>query len=151
MKLIEKTPSLLIYRVYEITDRVLFGVVFIVSGLALILLLDIKNILVVLGGGLFVALGFFTLLSPVKTCIFDKTKNKFTFKRQSLFGKKIVEYNLREIQDIEFNQDYGDEVRLFQVSIVLLSNKHIHLTSRSSSARDSKQRMASCIKTFLEL
>lgn len=151
VKIIKQTPSLLEFRVDEIEDRItlLFILAFLVLGIVANLVYN-QNKPYVLSTGLFVPIVFLKLLSPLKTCLFDKTEGKFSLKPQGLFATKIVKYDLSEIRSVNFNESYMDTV-MFQVSIVLVSNKHIYLTSNSSSGRNSKQRMASCIRNFLYL
>ena len=87
------------------------------------------------------------LMTPVVTCIFDKTLNTLTIKRQGLLGTKVIEHRLNEIKDVLIEDDDGT----YRVTIVLVGELSLPLTSYYSSGRKSKQETVSCIKSFLTL
>ena len=87
------------------------------------------------------------LMTPVVTCIFDKTLNTLTIKRQGLLGTKVIEHRLDEIKDVLIEEDDGT----YRVTIVLVGELSLPLTSYYSSGRKSKQETVSCIKSFLTL
>jgi len=87
------------------------------------------------------------LMTPVVTCIFDKTLNTLTIKRQGLLGTKVIEHRLDEIKDVLIEDDDGT----YRVTIVLVGELSLPLTSYYSSGRKSKQETVSCIKSFLTL
>lgn len=87
------------------------------------------------------------LMTPVVTCIFDKTLNTLTIKRQGLLGTKVIEHRLNEIKDVLIEDDDGT----YRVTIVLVGELSLPLTSYYSSGSKSKQETVSCIKSFLTL
>jgi hypothetical protein len=167
VKLIENSPTLLKYKVNERTGIVLFvNTMLIIAGFIFVCVAfsqEDKSVMTILSGSLFGGLiavyGFF-LVPNVKICIFDKTRSKFILERQGLFRTKIIERDLNEIITVECDRrhyrvagtGYGRiEGTNYQVNVVLLSSEYVHLTPESGSDRDDKQRMASDIKTFLNL
>lgn len=108
-------------------------------------------------GGTFAAIGIFFafgfVVAPVvKTWLFDKTLGSFTLKQQGLFGTKIIEYQIREIADVQVEEWTNSKGTIYyKVSIVLVSGDRLPLTLYSSSGKKSKQKTASCIRKFLNL
>jgi hypothetical protein len=100
-------------------------------------------------GGIFVTV-FFVIVysSPVVTYVFDKTLNTLTISPRDLFGKKVIQARLSEIEDVQVETGSDDTYR---VSIVLVSGKRLPLTLYYSSGRESKQQIALHIKNFLNL
>ena len=87
------------------------------------------------------------LMIPVGTCIFDKTLNTLTIKRQGLLGTKVIEHRLDEIKDVLIEDGDGT----YRVTIVLVGELSLPLTSYYSSGMEIKQETVSCIKSFLTL
>ncbi len=56
------------------------------------------RLLMYLFGGSFVIVGFIMLMAPVVTCVFDKTVDTLTLKRQGLLGTKVIEHRLDKIK-----------------------------------------------------
>jgi hypothetical protein len=93
------------------------------------------------------AVGCMLLMTLDVTCIFDKTLNTLTIKRQGLLGTKVIEHRLDEIKDVLIEEDDGT----YRVTIVLVGELSLPLTSYYSSGSKSKQETVSCIKSFLTL
>ena len=91
------------------------------------------------------------LMIPVVTCIFDKTLNTLTIKRQGLLGTKVIEHRLDEIKDVLVEHNVIEDSEGYRVTIVLVGELSLPLTSYYSSGRKSKQETVSCIKSFLTL
>jgi hypothetical protein len=87
------------------------------------------------------------LMIPVVTCIFDKTLNTLTIKRQGLLGTKVIEHRLDEIKDVLIEEGDGT----YRVTIVLVGELSLPLTEYYSSGTKSKQETVLCIKSFLTL
>lgn len=104
-------------------------------------------------GGIFFAASLFTVyLSPIETCLFDKTLGSFNFKRQGLFGTEVIKHRICEIADIQVKESPGSKGgTYYQVIIVLVSGDRLPLTLCPSSGKKSTQKTASCIRKFLNL
>jgi hypothetical protein len=62
-------------------------------------------------------------------------------------GTKVIEHRLDEIKDVLIEEDDGT----YRVTIVLVGELSLPLTSYYSSGSKSKQETVSCIKSFLTL
>ncbi|WP_298913869.1 hypothetical protein [uncultured Nostoc sp.] len=102
-------------------------------------------------GGIVATGGLITLLARVVTCVFDKTLDILTIKQQGLSGTKFIEHRLSEIEDVLVEKSNTNDSSTYRVTIVLVSGDRLPFTSYYSSDRTSKQEMASCIKSFLNL
>jgi hypothetical protein len=102
-------------------------------------------------GGLFFTCGLVPLTARIVTCVFNKTLNTLTVKRQGFLGTEVIEHGLREIKNVLVEELTDSEGSNYRVSIVLVSGDRLPLTSYYSSGRKSQQRTVSCIKNFLNI
>jgi len=105
--------------------------------------------MLLIGGSVFTC-GLVTLMARLVTCVFDKTLNTLIVKRQGFLGTEIIEYRLSEIKDV-LVEETDSEGRTYRISIMLVSGDRLPLTSYYSSGKENKQKIASCIKSFLNI
>ncbi len=101
-------------------------------------------------GGIFVTAGLIPLLARVVTCVFDKTLDTLTVKRQGLLGTEFIEHRLSEIKDVRVEESTNSDGSTSRVNIVLVSGS-LPLTYNYSSGKTREQETASYIRSFLNL
>ena len=101
-------------------------------------------------GGIFVTAGLIPLLARVVTCVFDKTLDTLTVKRQGLLGTEFIEHRLREIKDVLVEESTDSDGSTYRVTILLVSGS-LPLTYYYSSCKARELETASYIRSFLNL
>lgn len=145
VKLLEQTPNKLVFRLRPTFD---WGFGFAFGGAGLILLVYTS---LYISGFLFF-LSFLTIAqSSVKTCTFDKERDRMTIKRQYWFGEKILNHSINEISDVEVEYSSGNGGSVYRVTLILSSGEQLPLTRSYTSGIEEKQRIAELIKNFLNL
>jgi len=162
MKIVEQTANRLRLRANKLTDivgMVLFGTLFLLGGLAIILIFStflswfgylLGGIFVLVGGGLV----FGSLLNAefIVSCTFDKALGLVRLKRQTLRRTKVIEWKLREINQVEVKEyTDSDGDKIYSVRLNLSSGGHIPLPLHPSTNKEDIQKMAECFSQFLHL
>ena len=99
----------------------------------------------------------FIYLSQYVSCRFegDRANGILVLKRQNLFRKKVVKIHLGNIKDVELDSDYDDGSYTYRVSLVFKSHNiyghYVPLTNYYSSGKKGKEKIVSCIKSFLKI
>lgn len=147
LNILEQTSNKLVFRLRPTFDWG-FGVAFGGAGLIFLLLADYTPMI----SGFLFFLSFLTMaLSSVKTCTFDQERDRMTIKRQSLFGKKILNHSINEISDVEVEHSSGNAGSVYRVTLILSYGKNVPLTRSYTSGFEEKQRIAELINNFLNL
>ena len=69
----------------------------------------------ILFAGIFIASGIFMILTPFVTYRFDRQIGNLILKRQGLFGTKVVEHRLSEIQDVQVEESTDSDGSTYRV------------------------------------
>jgi hypothetical protein len=164
MKIVEQTPNRLRLRAIKLTDivgMVLMGTLFLLGGLVVILIFRtllllsgfaylLGGILALVGGGLV----FGSLLNAefLVSCTFDKALGLVRLKQQTLRRTKVTEWRLREINQVEVKEHTdSDRDNTYSVWLNLRSGGHIPVSLQSITDKQGNQKMAECIRQFLNL
>ena len=100
---------------------------------------------------IFIAGGMFMILTPFATYRFDREIGNLILKRQGLFGTKIIEHRLSEIQDVQVEESTDSDGSTYRVIIMLMSGNCLPLTYYYNCDRIDKQKTVSWIKSFLHI
>jgi hypothetical protein len=130
MKIIKETPNLMIIKDRNILSFFI-GVIFLLVGLITIFypefFTDRPPREAGIGG---ILLGLLVISSAEITTIkLDKTADKLTIVRKSLFRKKIEERSLNQIKTIELRQIYQKKGYSYQLIFILENNEEIPIPS----------------------
>ncbi|MBD0347275.1 MAG: hypothetical protein ICV63_21120 [Coleofasciculus sp. Co-bin14] len=162
MKIVEQTPNRLRLRANKlkgIVGMVLVGTLFLLGGLWVMLIFRtfligfayfFGGILALVGAGLV----FGSLLNAefIVSCTFDKALGLVRLKQQTLRRTKVTEWRLREINQVEVKEhtdSYGEKT--YSVWLNLSSGGHIPVSLQSITSQEGNQKMAECIRQFLNL
>ncbi|MGM3306553.1 hypothetical protein ACSQ6I_11330 [Anabaena sp. WFMT] len=145
MKVVKKDLNILILR-YAVKAWII-GSILALIGLSLIIGfspfggISISGVILTLTGV------YLFIESEIVHIVLDKTHSVFTMKRQKLLGTKVIQHQIREIADVQVeNDDDGS----YRVSIVLVSAKRIPLTPYLPGVTDNQEN-ADMIRQFLNL
>jgi len=137
MKIVKKTLDLMILKDRNIIVFIL-GIIFTLMGFVMILKPHIfsERSPVWLGLFFFLSGGFVIFVAKITTIILDKTSNKLLFLRRNLLGKKIKEYNLDQIKEVELSVGYSSTNKnvsySYHLSFVLNNGEIIPLNPGSN-------------------
>jgi hypothetical protein len=130
MKIIKQTPDLMIIKDRNIL-AFFIGAIFVLVGLITIFYPEFFNNRPPRAAGIGGILSGLLVISLVEitTINIDKTANKLTIVKKSLFGKKMEEQNLNQIKTIELRTIYYQRGYSYQLFFILEDNKEIPLPS----------------------
>ncbi|MBD1863755.1 MULTISPECIES: hypothetical protein [Trichocoleus] len=107
----------------------MFGSVFVIAGLA-------------------VAIG----MGEIVVCEFDRSSDSLILKRHGLFGTKVSERRIHEIEAVRVEESRDSDGSTYRVSLMFtVGDRLLPLTSYYSSGRHSKQAIADQLRKFLQL
>ena len=95
-------------------------------------------------------------MNNIIICIFDKTLDKATIKREGWFGKEVIEANLSEISGLNmeaFTIDTitGTSSTSYNIVLNLASEKNIYLAAGPMFTAKSAEQTIEAIASFLKL
>ncbi len=109
-------------------------------------------------GGLFALVGaglvFGSLLNGefIVSFTFDKALGLVRLKQQTLRRTKVTEWRLREINQVEVKEHTdSDGDKTYSLTLNLRSGEHIPVPLQSITSQEGNQKMAECIRQFLNL
>jgi hypothetical protein len=108
------------------------------------------GIFALVGGGL--VLGSLLNGEFIVSFTFDKTLGLVRLKRQTLRRTKVTEGRLREINQVDVKEETNsDGDKTYSVWLNLRSGEHIPLPLQGITDKQGNQKMAECIRQFLNL
>lgn len=98
----------------------------------------------------------YMLMNNIIICIFDKTLDKATIKREGWFSKEVVEAKLSEISGLNMdavaiNTVTGTSSSSYNIVLNLVSDKNIYLAAGPMFTAKSAEQTLDAIATFLKL
>ncbi|MEH1842486.1 MAG: hypothetical protein V7L20_28085 [Nostoc sp.] len=98
----------------------------------------------------------YMLMNNIIICIFDKTLDKATIKREGWFGKEVIEAKLSEISGLNMNAVAIDTVTgtsstIYNIVLNLASKKNIYLAAGPMFTAKSAEQTIEAIASFLKL
>jgi len=110
----------------------------------------VGGIFLLVGGGLLLHLLLYGKL--IVSCTLDKTQGLIRLQQRNLRRTKVTEHRLREINQVEVEAKRdSDGDQTYSVRINLRSGESIPLTFWGINNEEVNQRMAKCIREFLNL
>lgn len=138
MRIVRQDQNLMILKDRNIIVFIV-GIIFAFAGFAVILKPDFfTNQPPTWSGFVGVLLGCFVVFAAkITTISLDKTSNKLLFLRRSLLGKKIKEYNLNQIKEVELSVSYSSSSKgggySYHLALVFNNGEIVPLNPGSSS------------------
>ena len=146
MKVIQQTVSLLKLREYPLGIWLLSGFT---ATLGLFLFIGFTPPVDYFGLFCIICSDFMMFFSPVRTCTFDKNRNRLTFTQKSWLGTQIDDYSIDKVRDVQIEESNFVGTRFYRLSLRLVSGKRFYLTPIFSTDRQLQENLGSDIQKFL--
>lgn len=88
-------------------------------------------------------------ISPVKTCRFDKYRNRVTLKQRGWLGTQVISCPIDEVTGVQVESLNVVGLQFYRLSLSLLEGKRFYLTPIPSTDSQLQQKLAKRIEQFL--
>jgi hypothetical protein len=101
-------------------------------------------------GAFCIALGsVFWVLAPTETLTFDKAQKSLVISQRRLFGDKITQYSILEVEAVEVNTVDMIGTRFYRISLKMTSGRRLAVTHTISTDWQQQQKIVRHIRGFL--
>lgn len=146
MKLVQQTFTLLTLRERPIGIWILSSFT---AALGLLIFIAYNSPVDLLGLFCITCANLMMFGSPVKTCLFDKNRNRVTFKQKGWLGNKAISYPINKITGVQVEPINLLGIKFYRLSLRLLSGEQFYLTPIPTTDWKLQKKLASYIQQFL--
>jgi hypothetical protein len=101
-------------------------------------------------GAFCIALGsVFWVLAPTETLTFDKAQKSLVISQRRLFGDKITQYSILDVEAVEVNTVDMLGTRFYRISLKMTSGRRLAVTHTISTDWQQQQKIVRHIRGFL--